>query len=291
MGPAAGRPLLGVNVKQSALPGADPVADARHAEELGFDFVSCSDHLAGTHPSFETWTMLAWVAARTSRVRIVTDVLGLPYRHPAVLAKMAETFDRLSGGRLVLGIGGGGSDDEFRAFGLEVREPRGKVDAMEEAIRILRGLWTERSFTFHGRHFHTEAAEMEPKPDRAIPVWTGSYGDRSLAVTGRLADGWIPSFRFAPPDRARGMIDRIRRAAEEAGRDPRELTYAYNVGIRVDERTDPRPYVVSGPPDRCSEQLRAFLAIGFTALNLWPAGPDPARQRERLAEQVAPLLR
>src|SRR5881392_4081110 len=118
MGPAAGRPLLGVNLSQSALPGADPVGDAAHAEELGFDFVSCSDHLAGTHPSFETWTTMAWVAAQTSRVRIVTDVLGLPYRHPAVLAKMAETFDRLSGGRLVLGIGGGGSDAEFSAFGL-----------------------------------------------------------------------------------------------------------------------------------------------------------------------------
>src|SRR5436309_16069779 len=114
-------PLIGVNISQSAQPGADPVGDARHAEALGFDFVSCSDHLHGTYPTFETWTMLAWIAASTSRIRIATNVLGLPYRPPAVVAKMAETFDRLSGGRVILGLGGGGSDEEFRAFGLAER--------------------------------------------------------------------------------------------------------------------------------------------------------------------------
>ncbi len=283
-------PLLGVNVSQSALPGADPVGDARDAEQLGFDFVSCPDHLVGTHPTFETWTMLAWVAAGTERVSILTDVLGLPYHSPAVLAKMAETFDRLSGGRLILGIGGG-SDDEFRAIGLDIRQPRDKVDAMAEAIEVLRGLWSQRAFTFAGRHFRTEAAEIEPKPDRRIPIWTGSYGPRSLGVTGRLADGWIPSFRYAPPERAGPMMERVRRAAEVAGRDPAELTFAYNVGIRVDERADPRSFVVSGAPERCAERLREFLALGFTAISLWPAGPDPAAQRERLASEVVPLLR
>src|SRR6266511_3999403 len=194
---------------------------------------------------------------------------------------MAETFDRLSGGRLILGIGGGGSDDEFRAIGLDIRQPRDKVDAMAEAIEVLRGLWSQRPFTFAGRHFRTEAAEIEPKPDRRIPIWTGSYGPRSLGVTGRLADGWIPSFRYAPPERAGPMMERVRRAAEVAGRDPAELTFAYNVGIRVDERADPRSFVVSGAPERCAERLREFLALGFTAISLWPAGPDPAAQRER----------
>jgi alkanesulfonate monooxygenase SsuD/methylene tetrahydromethanopterin reductase-like flavin-dependent oxidoreductase (luciferase family) len=217
-------------------------------------------------------------------------VLGLPYRHPAVLAKMAESFDRLSGGRLTLGIGGGGNDSEFRGFGLDLRDPGDKVDALEEAILVLRGMWTERSFTFRGKHFHTDRAEMEPKPDRHIPIWTGSYGKRSLAVTGRRADGWIPSFRYVPPARARVLIGRVRSAAEDSGRDPSQLTLGYNVGIRVDEDGDPRPYVVSGPPERCAERLREFMDLGFTALNLWPAGPDLAAQRDRLADEVAPLL-
>src|SRR5262245_41629026 len=90
---------FGLNVSTPAAPGADPVADARRAEELGFDFVSASDHLHGEQPNYETWTMLSWIAAETSSLRVATRVLAVPYRSPAVLAKMAETFDRLSGGR------------------------------------------------------------------------------------------------------------------------------------------------------------------------------------------------
>src|SRR6266511_466411 len=149
--------LFGLNVSTSAAPGADPVSDARKAEELGFDFVSTSDHLHGASPTFEPWTLLSWIAAATSRVRVASRVLAVPYRHPPVLAKMAETLDRLSGGRLILGMGGGYSDEEFRAFGLGERSPRDKVDGLDEAIRIARGLWSETGFTFQGRLYRTEA--------------------------------------------------------------------------------------------------------------------------------------
>src|SRR5256885_5257289 len=108
--------MFGLNVSTSAAPGADPVAAARRAEALGFDFVSASDHLHGGSPSYETWTMLSWIAAATSRVRVATRVLGLPYRHPPVIAKMAETFDRLSGGRPILGLGGGAVGAGVDAF-------------------------------------------------------------------------------------------------------------------------------------------------------------------------------
>src|SRR6266516_7360552 len=127
---------FGLNVSPSAAPGADPVATAQQAEALGFDFVSVSDHLHGQQPAFETWTLLSWLAACTSRIGVATRVLAVPYRNPAVTAKMAETLDRLSGGRLVLGLGGGYTDEEFRGFGLGVPSPRDKVDGMEEAIRI-----------------------------------------------------------------------------------------------------------------------------------------------------------
>jgi alkanesulfonate monooxygenase SsuD/methylene tetrahydromethanopterin reductase-like flavin-dependent oxidoreductase (luciferase family) len=204
---------------------------------------------------------------------------------------MAEAFDRLSGGRLILGLGGGGADAEFRAFGLAERTPGEKVDALQEALLIIRGLWSETPFTFEGTHYAVRAAELEPKPERPIPIWLGTYGDRALALTGRLADGWIPSLRYAPPEIVPERMRRIRRAAEEAGRDPDALEFAYNVGIRVDEHADPRWFVVGGPPEQCAERLRGFVDLGFTALNLWPAGPDPAGQRERLADEVAPLLR
>src|SRR6059058_4293550 len=126
---------FGLNIPTSAAPGEDPVATAIRAEELGFDFVSSSDHPCGHSPTHETWTLLCFIAAATSRIRIATRVLGVPYRPPPMVAKMAETLQRLSGGRLILGLGGGSADDEHRAFGLGVRSPREKVDGLEEAVR------------------------------------------------------------------------------------------------------------------------------------------------------------
>jgi probable F420-dependent oxidoreductase len=265
------------------------VADARRAEALGFDFVSASDHLHGTSPTFETWTLLTWVAASTSRVGVVSDVLGLPYRPPAVLAKMAESLDRLSGGRLVLGLGAGGSDEEFSAFGLPVRSPGEKVDALEEAIAVLQGLWTTGESTLDGRHHRTQGARIAPTPARPVPVWLGAYGRRSLELTGRLADGWLPSMPYAPPDVVAGMLARVRAAAEAAGRDPGELTYAYNVGVSVGGRGR-GDRVVAGDPDEVVERLAELVDLGFTALDLWPAG-DGADQVERLAADVVPRLR
>jgi alkanesulfonate monooxygenase SsuD/methylene tetrahydromethanopterin reductase-like flavin-dependent oxidoreductase (luciferase family) len=283
--------LFGLNLSTSAAPGADPVRDARTAERLGFDFLSASDHPCGTAPTYETWTMLAWAAAATTRIRVATRVLGVPYRPPAVVAKMAETLDRLSGGRLILGLGGGYSDEEFRAFGLAVPSPRDKVDGLAEAIAITRGLWSQPRFTYRGRVYGTFAADLEPKPDHRIPIWLGTYGRRALALTGRLADGWIPSLGFAPPDQVRMLRDRVLAAAAAAGRDPDELTYAYNVEVRVDERPGDTPSVVTGPADAVTEQLVGFVGLGFTALNLLPVGPDTAEQVERLAREVVPAVR
>lgn len=283
--------LFGLNVSTAATPGTDPVAEARRAEELGFDFVSASDHLHGQQPSYETWTMLSWIAAATSRLRVASRVLAVPYRHPAVLAKMAETLDRLSGGRLILGLGGGYSDEEFRAFGLGTPTPRDKVDGLAEAIHVIRGLWVEPSFGFQGRLYHIDGAQVEPKPDHRIPIWLGTYGNRALAVTGRLADGWIPSLGFAPPQQVTAMRDRVFEAARQAGRRPEDITCAYNVVVRVDERADPQPSTVSGSPAAVVERLRGFLGIGFTALNFMPDGPSKDEQAERLAKEVIPALR
>jgi probable F420-dependent oxidoreductase len=283
--------LFGLGVSTAVAPGADPVATAGRAEELGFDFVSASDHLHGGQPSYETWTMLSWIAAATSRIRVATRVLAVPYRHPPVVAKMAETFDRLSGGRLILGLGGGFSDEEFRAFGLGARSPRDKVDGLEEAIRVIRGLWSQRGLTFEGRLYRTDAARIEPKPDHRIPIWLGTYGNRALALTGRLADGWIPSLGFAPPEQVTAMRERMLAAAVAAGRRPEELTCAYNLQVRVGDHGEPRPSLVSGSPDAVSRRLLRFAAMGFSALNLMPVGPGEDEQVERLGREVVPAVR
>jgi alkanesulfonate monooxygenase SsuD/methylene tetrahydromethanopterin reductase-like flavin-dependent oxidoreductase (luciferase family) len=282
--------MFGVNVATTATPAANPVADAMHAEALGYDFVSANDHPCGERPSYETWTMLTWIAARTTRIKVATRVLGVPYRAPAMVAKMAESLDRLSRGRLILGIGGGASDDEFRAFGLRVPPPRDKIEGLEEAVKIIRGLWTSRAFTFAGRHHRTDAAGIEPKPDHRIPIWLGAFGKHSLAVTGRVADGWIPTLEMAPPATIPVMRDRLFDAATAAGRDPRHLTLVYNMEFRIGDDVELPPHVVSGTPHEVADRLLSFVDLGFSAMNFIPAGPHPERQVEVLAQEVLPAL-
>jgi probable F420-dependent oxidoreductase len=281
---------FGLNIPTSATSGADPVAAAVMAEQLGFDFVSSSDHPAGTDPSHETWTMLSFIAARTSRIAIATRVLGVPYRAPAMVAKMAETFDRLSGGRLILGLGAGSADDEHRAFGLGVRSPRDKVDGLEEAVNVIRGLWTTPSFTYEGRLYRTEAADIEPKPERPIPIWLGTFGPRALALTGRLADGWIPSLGYAGLENLPAMRERVLDAARGAGRDPDTITCALNVSVHIgDAPPNAEPDLIAGAPEAIADRLRDLHGLGFTTLNLMARGS--AEQPERLAREVIPLLR
>jgi alkanesulfonate monooxygenase SsuD/methylene tetrahydromethanopterin reductase-like flavin-dependent oxidoreductase (luciferase family) len=284
--------LFGLDVPATVTPGdPGPVEEALRAEALGFDLVSTSDHPEGARPTNESWTMITWIAARTTRIRVATRVLGVPYRSPAMVAKMAETLDRLSGGRLILGLGGGYSDEEFRAFGLPVPGPREKVDGMVDAIRIARGLWTEPAFTYEGRRYRTDAADLSPKPVRPIPIWLGTYGNRALEATGRLADGWIPSLGFAPPEVIPPMRDRVLAAAAAAGRDPGAVAAIYNLGVRVEEGADPAPSTVVGGPEAVAERLLGFLRLGFTGFNIQPAGPGREEQVERFAREVIPLVR
>jgi alkanesulfonate monooxygenase SsuD/methylene tetrahydromethanopterin reductase-like flavin-dependent oxidoreductase (luciferase family) len=282
---------FGLNVSASAAPAADPVKTARTAEQLGFDFVSTADHPCGTEPTCETWTMLTWIAASTSRLSVASRVLGVPYRPPAMVAKMAETLDRLSGGRLILGLGAGYSDEEFAAFGLKVPSPRAKVDGLAEALRIIRGLWSEPGFSFPGRHHQVTSADLEPKPARRIPIWLGTFGDRALAVTGRLADGWIPSLGYAPAERLAAMRGKVLAAAEAAGRPPGDITCALNVAVHLGNDADPQPDLVAGSADQVTARLQRFIGLGFTAFNFMPRGGSASEQAERLASEVIPALR
>jgi alkanesulfonate monooxygenase SsuD/methylene tetrahydromethanopterin reductase-like flavin-dependent oxidoreductase (luciferase family) len=282
---------FGLSIAPSVAAGTDPVASARMAEDLGFDFVSASDHPCGTQPTYETWTLLSWIAAATSRIRVATRVLGVPYRNPAMTAKMAETFSRLSGGRLILGLGGGYSDDEFRAFGLGTFAARDKVDGLGEAVVITRGLWSQREFSFDGRLHRTDRAELEPKPLQPIPIWLGTFGDRALQLTGQLADGWIPSYGDRPLQQYKSMRERVLTAARDAGRDPAAVTCALHLQAQIGDRAGADPSLVAGPPAAVTEQLLAFTAIGFTAFSVNLTGPGLREQAEKFAFEVIPAVR
>lgn len=283
--------VLGVNLPASASPGSDPVGLARVAESGGFDFVSASDHPCGMDPTFETWTMLTWIAASTSRIKVATRVLGVPYRSPAMVAKMAETLDRLSGGRFILGLGGGYSDDEFRAFGLGVPSARDKVDGLAEAITITRGLWSEAGFTFAGRLHQVTAADIEPKPGHHIPIWLGTFGDRALAVTGRHADGWIPSLGQVTVAELEVMRAKVLAAARQAGRDPADVTCALNVEVHIGKTVSADGGMIAGSPARVTDSLLSFVAAGFSAFNFMPVGDAYGEQVEQIAAHVLPALR
>lgn len=282
--------IFGVGVPASASPGDDPVGLARQAERLGYDFVSVADHPAGSDPSYETVTVLTWIAAQTSRIKLASRVLAVPFRRPAMAAKIAASLDLLSGGRFILGLGAGYSDEEVAAVGGPALSPAEKVDGLAEAIEVIRGAWTESSYTQHGRHHSVLGLEMEPKPARPIPIWLGTFGPRALAVTGRLADGWIPSLGYVPAEELPALRRRIDTAARNAGRQPEDIRGILNAAIRIDPDAGPQPDVITGPVKQVVSQLRDLVGLGFTGFNFNFSDPDRIANMERIAEEVLPAL-
>jgi len=211
---------------------------------------------------------------------------------PEEVTKMAETLDRLSSGRLILVLGGGGPMNEsaYRAFGLESRSPGAKVEALEEAIDILRGLWGTSGFSYTGQHFRTEGATIEPKPGHPIPIRLGVFGDRMLDVVGRKADGWLPTSQYLAPEQAYRKLAYLRESTEHAGRNPDHLTYGYTIPVLVEEGSVTTRGQVAGSAEEVAKQLTDVVRHGFTFLNLWPNG-EGANQRERLAREVLPIVR
>src|SRR5215470_8876881 len=280
--------IFGVGVPTSAAPGDDPVGFAQEAERLGYDFVSAADHPCGGNPSYETTTMLTWIAAHTGRIKVASRVLGVPFRRPAMVAKLAASLDLLSGGRLILGLGAGYSDEEITALGGPALSPGGKVDGLAEAIQVIRGAWTDSGYTQHGRQHSVRDLEMEPKPARPIPVWLGTFGPRALAVTGALADGWIPSLGYMPTEQIPAMRQRIDAAAQAAGRRPDDIRGILNLSIRIDPAAQPRPDTVTGSAPQVASQLRDLLGLGFTGFNFILSGPGRIASMQQIAHDVLP---
>lgn len=286
-------PGFGINIHTGLQPDEDPVAEALHAEQLGYDVVTLHrDAIHSEDPSFEMWTLLTWLAAHTTSITVAPVVLALPHRHPAVLAKMAETLTRLSSGRLILVLGGGGPMNEpaYRALGLAQRPPGAKVEALEEAMDLLRGLWSASGFSYSGQHFRVEGATIEPKPSRPIPIWLGVFGDRMIDLVGRKADGWFPTYQFLEPEQAYRKLEHIRKVAQHAGRNPDDITYAYNVPVLVEEGTVTTRGRIAGSAEEVARQVADVVRHGFTFVNLWPSG-EATIQRERLAREVLPIVR
>jgi alkanesulfonate monooxygenase SsuD/methylene tetrahydromethanopterin reductase-like flavin-dependent oxidoreductase (luciferase family) len=203
------------------------------ADRAGLDLVGVQDHPYQRH-FFDTWTLLAYVAARTERITLLPDVINLPLRQPAVLAKAAASLDVLSGGRVELGLGAGAFWEGVEAMGGPRRTPGESVEALEEAIQLMRSfLDMDPSVRLEGTHYRAAGAKPGPPPLHRIGLWVGAYRPRMLRLTGRLGDGWLPSIggSYLPEDELPERQRVIDEAARRAGRDPGEIVRAANLGL------------------------------------------------------------
>jgi len=259
---------------------------ARRAEAAGLDWVSVQDH--PYQPAFlDAWTLLTAIAATTERVSVFPNVVNLPLRPPAVLARAVASLDILSGGRAELGIGTGAFWEAIAAMGGPRRSPRESVQALREAIAVIRALWTPgRGARLAGEHYSLAGAKPGPFPVHDVGIWVGGYKERMLRLTGELADGWLPSSPYAPPERLAAMNAVIDAAAAGAGRPPAAVRRIYNIAGSFDGGGGA---FLQGPPKVWAEQL-AGLALdeGMSGFVLMV---DDAATLERFAAEVAPAVR
>ena len=289
MGDYGRRLELGLSVVPEATAIDEIRALVTHADTAGLDVLGIQDH-PYQRRFVETWALLADLLARTERLRAFPDVANLPLRLPAMIAKQAASLDLLSGGRFELGLGAGAHWEAIEAMGGPSRGPREALEALEEAIRIIRLCWSgERSIRFAGRHYSVSGLHPGPPPAHPIGIWIGAYKPRMLGLVGRLADGWVPSLPYAPPPAIPELQSRIDEGAAAAGRDPAEIRRVYNlIGEIADAGSNDG---FAGPVAFWIETLTGFvLELGFDTLVFWPSG-DRRRQLALFTEEVAPAVR
>lgn len=261
------------------------IETAQEAERLGLDYLGIQDH-PYQRRFVDTFGLMAAIAAATDRIRLFPDVACLPLRPPGVLAKTAATIDLLSGGRFELGLGAGSFWDAIAGYGGPRRSPGESLQALDEAIEIVRRVWSgERSLRFEGRHYRLVGVHGGPPPAHDVGIWLGVYGPRALRLAGAKADGWVPSYRGDPEDLGR-MVKRLDDAAVAAGRDPGAIRRVINVSGSIGEGGDGP---LAGSVERWADELSELaLRHGFDTFIF--GNPDD-RQMAIFAEGVAPAVR
>ncbi len=285
-----GRPLaFGVSIVPASADLEVSRALARRGDELGLDLIGIQDHPYQWR-FLDTWSLIADLLARTERIRLFPDVANLPLRGPAMIAKQAASLDALSGGRFELGLGAGAFWEAITAMGGPVRSGRQALQALEEAIGIIRAFWSgERTITLAGEHYSVRGLHPGPQPAHPIEIWLGVGKPHALALTGRLANGWVPSLFWAKPELVPEMMRRIDEGAAAAGRAPSEIRRIFNVGGKIADGATSE--LLNGPPEHWIETLRNFaLEFGFDTFVFWPE-EEPLVQLQRFVEEVVPAVR
>ena len=308
-----------------AMPGRGPLARpdvllklAEKADALRYSFIFVTDHVVipvtydSTYPYAPSgrpagdWTqgymeplaLMSFLAGATSRVRLGTSVLVIPYRNPVVTAKMLATLDVMSGGRIILGAGVGWLREEFEALRSPAFAERGSVT--DEYLRLMRQCWTREPVEWSGTHYRMAPMSVMPKPVQgSIPIWTGGHTDAALRRTGELADGWHPIGHRPPailhPAEYAEKVGVIHGWARKAGRDPQDITLSLRAPLElVSSRVKPAggdrvPF--RGSAAEIVQDVKSYQAVGVSDF-IFDLTPQDLRGQlammERFAEEVRP---
>jgi probable F420-dependent oxidoreductase len=284
-------PLLTHPLNPQLVDGGALTRFAKTAEAAGFTGIAFTDHPApshkwlnaGGHDALDPFAALAFVAAVTERLLLIPNIVVLPYRNPFAVAKAAATIDALSGGRFVLSVATGYLRSEYRALGVDFER---RNELFDEALEVLRGVWTTDEFSYEGSGFIAKGVTANPKPAR-IPVWLGGNSALTRRRVARAADGWNPfpaSPRLAETARTQvleslddlaPMVEHLRRHTEEAGRDPATIDIVFTTGL-------PGPAEAGFSPAAHLEALKRMAAIGVT----WNSIGVPGDSLERAIEAL-----
>ena len=305
---------FGVHAGQQHATFDDYLGIWRTAEEVGLDWASVFDHFLPiqsdpTGPCFEGLTLLAAMAAHTTRVRCGVIVTGVTYRNPAVLANIAVTIDHVSGGRMDLGLGAAWYEDEHRQYGIPFPRLGVRMDMLDEACRVVKALWTAEQASFEGKHFTLDDARCEPKPlQDPMPLWIGGSGEkRTLRIVAEHATGW--NTFHGDPAEYEHKVDVLESHCIDVGRDPLEIRRQIVLRAILDdteqgarerlrERADRAGVpaerlahgMVVGTPEQCVEALRSHHDLGVRDFLVLGRPPLDRRTLELFAQEVGPAL-
>ena len=266
---------------------------ARAAEAAGFDGIGFTDHpapthrwmSAGGHDALDPFAALAFTAAVTERMLLIPNIVVLPYRNPFLVAKSVATVDMLSNGRFVLAVGTGYLKGEYRALGVDFDQ---RNDLFDEAMEVIRGVWTADDFRYEGLDFTAYGQTVNPKPSRPVPIWIGGNSRLSRRRVVEQADGWVPfpaprglaATTRTPPletlDDLRAMLEDLWRQAEDAGRDPNEIDISFTT------LTGGNPANPDFHPEAHLEAVHELADLGVT----WCSVPIPADSLDRALETL-----
>lgn len=260
---------------------------ASNIEDLGLDLIGIQDH-PYQRRFLDTWTLMAMIAAKTRRVKIFPDVSNLPLRPPAMMAKAAATLDLLSGGRFELGLGAGAFWEGIVAMGGTNRTPKQAFEAVEEAIKVIRILWSdERAASFQGKFYTLRGVHPGPAPAHPIQIWIGAYGPKMMNLIGREGDGWVPTLSYISLNQIKEKQARIDVAASRAGRNPGDIRRILNISGRITNGNTSG--MLNGPVSRWVDDL-VMLSLEY-GLDSYLLGEEDFGLVERFAREIVPQVR